>query len=127
MKNTNKFYLTSALPYTSSVPHIGNMYELILTDCVARFYKLKGQEVYFQTGSDEHGLKIAEKAKQAKMSEKEYVDSVVIKIKETLKLLNIDYDRFVRTTDDYHMDSVAKIAELMFKKGDIYLSSYEGL
>lgn len=127
MKKTNKFYLTSALPYTSSVPHIGNMYELILTDCVARFYKLKGKEVYFQTGSDEHGLKIAEKARQAKMSEKEYVDQIVLKIKETLKLLNIDYDKFVRTTDDYHMDAVAKIADLMFKKGDIYLASYEGL
>lgn len=127
MKKTNKFYITSALPYTSSYPHIGNMYELILTDCIARFYKLAGHDVYFQTGTDEHGLKIAEKASEAKMSPKDYVDKIVAYIKDNLKLLNIEYDNFVRTTDDTHTEAVAKIADVMFKKGDIYLSSYEGL
>ena len=127
MKKTNKFYITSALPYTSSYPHIGNMYELILTDCIARFYKLAGRDVYFQTGTDEHGLKIAEKASEAKMSPKDYVDKIVAYIKDNLKLLNIEYDSFVRTTDDTHTEAVAKIADAMFKKGDIYLSSYEGL
>ena len=121
-----KYYITTAIAYTSSKPHIGNTYEAILADSIARFKKKQGYDVFFQTGTDEHGQKIEEKAKAFGKTPKEYVDAVSDEIKAVWKCVNVDYDKFIRTTDEYHEKQVRKIFDKFYKQGDIYKSSYEG-
>lgn len=122
----DKFYITTAIAYTSSKPHIGNTYEAILTDSVARFKRAEGYDVFFQTGTDEHGQKIEEKAKLANKTPKEYVDNVAGQIKSIWDLVGVSYDKFIRTTDSDHEKQVKKIFEKLYKQGDIYKGSYEG-
>ena len=121
-----KFFVTTAIAYTSSKPHIGNTYEAVLTDSIARFKRLEGYDVLFQTGTDEHGQKIEEKAKLAGKTPKEYVDGVAGQIKDIWDLMNVSYDSFVRTTDEYHEKQVQKIFKKLYEQGDIYKGSYEG-
>ncbi|MBR2974899.1 MAG: methionine--tRNA ligase, partial [Clostridia bacterium] len=121
-----KYYLTTAIAYTSSKPHIGNTYEAVLCDAIARFKRNQGFDVYFQTGTDEHGQKIEEKAKEKGVSPKAFVDSVSDEIKRIWKVMDVDYDNFVRTTDDIHVTQVQKIFKKFYDQGDIYKSSYEG-
>ena len=122
-----KFYITTAIAYTSRKPHIGNTYEIVLTDAIARYKKMLGYDVYFLTGTDEHGQKIEEIAKDAGVSPKEYVDGVAGEIKKIWDLMNTDYDKFIRTTDDYHVEAVQKIFKKLYDQGDIYKGEYEGL
>ena len=122
-----KFYITTAIAYTSRKPHIGNTYEIILTDAIARFKRLLGYDVFFCTGTDEHGQKIEETAKEAGVSPKEYVDGVAGEVKKIWDLMNASYDKFIRTTDDYHVSAVQKIFKKLYEQGDIYKSEYEGL
>ena len=122
----DKFYLTTAIAYTSAKPHIGNTYEAILADSIARFKRKQGYDVFFQTGTDEHGQKIEEKAKAAGKTPKEYVDAVAAEIKRLWDLVGVSYDKFIRTTDLEHEKQVAKIFEKLYKQGDIYKGSYEG-
>lgn len=121
-----KFYITTAIAYTSAKPHIGNTYEAILADSIARFKKKQGYDVFFQTGTDEHGQKIEEKALAAGKTPKEFVDGVADEIKRLWNLVGVSYDKFIRTTDDYHQKQVQKIFEKLYKQGDIYKGSYEG-
>ncbi len=121
-----KYYITTAIAYTSGKPHIGNTYEAILTDCLARFKRYQGYEVLFQTGTDEHGQKIEEKAKNANMSPKAFVDGVADEIKQIWDLVGVSYDKFIRTTDEYHEKQVQKIFKKLYEQGDIYKGSYEG-
>ena len=121
-----KFYLTTAIAYTSSKPHIGNVYEAILADCIVRYKKKDGFDTYFMTGTDEHGQKIEQKAIGLGITPKEHVDNISNQIKEIYKLVNVDYDHFVRTTDDYHEREVANAFERLYKKGDIYKGEYSG-
>ena len=122
-----KYYLTTAIAYTSGKPHIGNSYEIVMADAIARFKKLEGYDVWFQTGTDEHGQKIEEKAQAAGVSPKEFVDKVAGQIKDICDSLNVSYDHFIRTTDDYHEAQIKKMFKKMFDKGDIYKGSYEGM
>ena len=122
-----KYYITTAIAYTSRKPHIGNTYEIILTDAIARFKRLLGYDVFFCTGTDEHGQKIEETAKEAGVSPKEYVDGVAGEVKKIWDLMNASYDKFIRTTDDYHVAAVQKIFKKLYEQGDIYKSEYEGL
>ncbi len=122
-----KFYITTAIAYTSRKPHIGNSYEIVLTDAIARYKRMQGFDVFFLTGTDEHGQKIEEYAKDAGVSPKEYVDKVAGEIKDICDLLNTTYDHFIRTTDDYHEKTVQKIFKKLYDQGDIYKSEYEGL
>ena len=122
-----KFYITTAIAYTSRKPHIGNSYEIVLTDAIARYKRLQGYDVFFLTGTDEHGQKIEEYAKSAGISPKEYVDKVAGEIREICDTLNTSYDKFIRTTDDYHEKTVQKIFKKLYDQGDIYKSCYEGL
>lgn len=122
-----KYYITTAIAYTSGKPHIGNTYEIVLADSIARYKRLKGYDVYFQTGTDEHGEKIELKAKEAFVTPKEYVDGVAREIKSIWDIMNTSYDKFVRTTDEQHERIVQKIFKKMFDKGDIYLGEYTGL
>ncbi len=122
-----KFYITTAIAYTSRKPHIGNTYEIVLTDAIARYKKMQGFDVYFLTGTDEHGQKIEEIAKETGVSPKEYVDGVAGEIRTIWDLMNTDYNKFIRTTDDYHVDSVQKIFKKLYEQGDIYKGEYEGL
>ncbi len=122
-----KYYITTAIAYTSKKPHIGNSYEIVMTDALARYKRLQGYDVFFLTGTDEHGQKIEEYAKNAGISPKLYVDKVSSEIKEICNLLNISYDHFIRTTDDYHEKAVQKIFKKLYEQGDIYKGSYEGL
>ncbi len=122
-----KYYITTAIAYTSRKPHIGNSYEIVMTDAIARYKRMLGYDVRFQTGTDEHGQKIEEYAKEAGVSPKEYVDKVAGEIKEICDLLNTTYDHFIRTTDDYHETAVQKIFKKLYDQGDIYKSEYEGL
>lgn len=121
-----KYYISTAIAYTSSRPHIGNTYEIVLADSIARYKRMEGYDVYFQTGTDEHGQKIEEKAKAAGITPKQYVDHVVSGIKDLWKLMDISYDKFIRTTDDYHEKAVQKIFKQLYDQGDIYKGSYEG-
>ena len=121
-----KFYLTTAIAYTSSKPHIGNVYEAILADCIVRYKKKDGYDTYFQTGTDEHGQKIEQKALGLGITPKNHVDNISNEIKRIYKSVDVDYDYFVRTTDDYHEKEVANAFEKLFKKGDIYKGTYEG-
>lgn len=122
-----KYYITTAIAYTSGKPHIGNNYEIVLADSIARYKRAEGYDVYFQTGTDEHGQKIELKANEAGVTPKEFVDKVAGQIKDMCDLLNISYDHFIRTTDDYHEKQVQKIFKKLYDQGDIYKGSYEGL
>ncbi len=122
-----KFYITTAIAYTSRKPHIGNSYEIVLTDAIARYKRMQGYDVFFLTGTDEHGQKIEEYAKESGVSPKEYVDKVAGEIRGICDLLNTTYDKFIRTTDDYHEKVVQKIFKKLYDQGDIYKSEYEGL
>ncbi len=126
-KHTNEnFYMTTAIAYASGKPHIGNTYEIVLADSIARFRRMQGYNVFFQTGTDEHGQKIEEKAKDKGVTPKQYVDDVASEIKRIWDLMNTSYDKFIRTTDDYHEKQVQKIFKKLYDQGDIYLGSYEG-
>ncbi|MDP4133435.1 MAG: methionine--tRNA ligase [Bacillota bacterium] len=122
-----KFYITTAIAYTSKKPHIGNTYEVVLTDAIARFNRLIGKDVFFLTGTDEHGQKIEDCAKESGISPKEYVDGVAGEIKRIWDLMGASYDKFIRTTDDYHEKAVQKIFKKLYDQGDIYKGEYEGL
>ncbi len=121
-----KFYLTTAIAYTSRKPHIGNTYEVVLADAIARFKRFEGYDVFFLTGTDEHGQKIEQLANEAGISPQEYVDGVAGEIRTIWDLMNSSYDKFIRTTDDYHVASVQKIFKKLYDQGDIYKDSYTG-
>ena len=121
-----KYYITTAIAYTSGKPHIGNTYEIVLADSIARFRRQQGYDVFFQTGTDEHGQKIEIKAEEAGVTPKEYVDDVSGQVKTIWDLMNTSYDKFIRTTDKPHEEQVQKIFKKMYAKGDIYKGSYEG-
>ena len=122
-----KFYMTTAIAYTSGKPHIGNTYEVVLADSIARFKRQQGYDVFFQTGTDEHGQKIELKAEEAGITPKEFVDNVSAEIKRIWDLMNTSYDKFIRTTDDYHEEQVQKIFKKLYDQGDIYKGYYEGM
>jgi len=124
--NKGKYYLTTAIAYTSGKPHIGNTYEIVLADSIARFKKLNGYDVYFQTGTDEHGEKIQIKAKEANKTPQQFVDEVAGEIKRIWDLMNTSYDKFVRTTDPVHVEKVQQIFKKLYDQGDIYKGYYEG-
>jgi len=121
-----KFYITTAIAYSSRTPHIGNTYEIVLTDAIARYKRQRGYDVYFMTGTDEHGQKIEEAAKEKGISPKEYVDNVSGDIKNIWDMMNTTYDRFIRTTDEDHEAAVKAIFRKLYEQGDIYKSEYEG-
>lgn len=127
MPEKEKFYITTAIAYTSRKPHIGNSYEIVLTDAIARYKRLQGYDVFMLTGTDEHGQKIEEYAKDANVTPKQYVDKVAGEIKDICDLLNTSYDKFIRTTDDYHEKVVQKIFKKLYDQGDIYKGEYEGM
>ena len=127
MENKGKYYITTAIAYTSGKPHIGNTYEIVLADSIARFKRLQGYDVFFQTGTDEHGQKIELKAQEAGITPKEFVDNVSGEIHRIWDLMNTSYDKFIRTTDEDHEKQVQKIFKKLYDQGDIYKSSYEGL
>ena len=122
-----KYYITTAIAYTSGKPHIGNTYEVVLADAIARYKRLEGYDVFFQTGTDEHGQKIELKAEEAGVTPKEFVDKVSGEIKNIWDLMNTSYDKFIRTTDEDHEKQVKKIFKKMYAKGDIYKGHYEGM
>ena len=122
-----KYYITTAIAYTSGKPHIGNTYEAVLADSIARFKRQQGYDVFFQTGTDEHGQKIELKAQEAGITPKEFVDNVSSEIRRIWDLMNTSYDKFIRTTDDYHEKQVQKIFKKLYDQGDIYKGYYEGL
>ena len=127
-KNCKKpYYISTAIAYTSGKPHIGNTYEIVLADAIARYKREQGYDVYFQTGTDEHGQKIELKAQDAGVTPKEFVDNVAGEIKNIWDLMNTSYDKFIRTTDEYHEMQVQKIFKKLYEKGDIYKGHYEGL
>ena len=127
MSNKGKFYMTTAIAYTSGKPHIGNTYEIILADAIARYKRAEGYDVFFQTGTDEHGQKIQEKAEAAGITPKEFVDGVSDQVKDIWSMVNSSHDKFIRTTDEEHEKCVKKIFKKLYDQGDIYKSSYEGL
>ena len=122
-----KFYISTAITYTSSKPHIGNTYEIVLADAIARYKRMQGYDVYFQTGTDEHGQKIELKAKEAGINPQEYVDKVSLEVKQIWDVMNTSYDKFVRTTNPNHKKVVQKIFKKLYDQGDIYKGKYEGL
>ena len=122
-----KFYISTAIAYTSAKPHIGNTYEIVLTDAIARYKRLSGYDVYFQTGTDEHGEKIEIKAKEAGITPKEYVDKIIADAKNLWESLGISYDYFIRTTDKNHEKVVQDIFKKLYDQGDIYKGEYKGL
>ncbi len=122
-----KFYISTAIAYASAKPHIGNTYEIVLADVIARYYRLCGYDVYFQTGTDEHGQKIEDKAKSENLTPQEYVDKNSAEIKRIWDVMNTSYDRFVRTTNKDHKEVVQKIFKKLYDQGDIYLGTYKGL
>lgn len=122
-----KYYITTAIAYTSRKPHIGNSYEIVMTDALARYKRMQGYDVFFLTGTDEHGQKIEQYAKDAGVTPKEYVDKVSGEIRAICDLLNTTYDKFIRTTDDYHKKCVQKIFKKLYEQGDIYKGEYKGL
>ena len=125
--NKGKYYMTTAIAYTSGKPHIGNTYEIVLADSIARYKRKDGYDVFFQTGTDEHGQKIEIKAAEAGVTPKEFVDGVAAQIQGIWDLMNTSYDKFIRTTDDYHEKQVQKIFKKLYDQGDIYKDAYEGL
>ena len=124
--DNKKFYITTAIAYTSRKPHIGNTYDIVLADMIARYKRMQGYDVVFQTGSDEHGQKIEDCAKEAGITPKEYVDNIAGQIKDVWDSMNVTYDKFIRTTDDYHEDAVKAIFKKLYEQGDIYKSEYKG-
>ena len=127
MQNKGKYYITTAIAYTSGKPHIGNSYEIVLADAIARYKRADGYDVYFQTGSDEHGQKIESRAHRAGMTPKAFVDKNAAEIKRLWDLMDTSYDRFIRTTDEDHEIQIQKIFKKLYKQGDIYKGHYEGL
>ena len=127
MADKPKYYITTAIAYTSGKPHIGNTYEIVLADSIARYKRQQGYDVFFQTGTDEHGQKIELKAEEAGVTPKEFVDNVSGEIKRIWDLMNTSYDKFIRTTDDYHEKEVQKIFKKLYDQGDIYKGHYEGM
>ena len=127
MESKGKYYLTTAIAYTSGKPHIGNNYEIVLADSIARFKRMEGYDVFFQTGTDEHGQKIELKAQEAGTTPREFVDQVAGVIRGLCDMLNISYDKFIRTTDDYHEAQVQKIFKRLYDQDDIYKGAYEGM
>ena len=121
-----QYYITTAIAYASGKPHIGNTYEIVLADAIARYKRQQGYDVFFQTGTDEHGVKIEQKAREAGISPREYVDQVASEIRRIWDLMNTSYDKFIRTTDEYHEKQVQKMFKKMYAKGDIYKGAYEG-
>ncbi len=122
-----KFYMTTAIAYTSGKPHIGNTYEFVLADAIARYKRSQGYDVFFQTGTDEHGQKIEMKAQEAGVTPKEFVDDVAAQVKAIADMMNTSYDKFIRTTDEYHEKQVQKIFKKLYEQGDIYKGHYEGM
>ena len=127
MQNKGKYYITTAIAYTSGKPHIGNTYEIVMADSIARWKRADGYDVHFQTGTDEHGQKIQERAAQVHMTPKAYVDKQAAEVKRIWDLMNTSYDRFIRTTDEDHERQVQKIFKKLYDQGDIYLGSYNGM
>lgn len=127
MSERPKYYITTAIAYTSGKPHIGNTYEIVLADAIARYKRIQGYDVFFQTGTDEHGQKIELKAAEAGVSPKEFVDGVSTEIKRIWDLMDTSYDKFIRTTDGYHEKQVQKVFKKLYDKGDIYKGYYEGM
>ena len=127
MADNKKFYMTTAIAYTSGKPHIGNTYEFVLADAIARYKRSQGYDVFFQTGTDEHGQKIELKAAEAGLSPKEFVDGIAAQVKEIADMMNTSYDKFIRTTDVYHEKQVQKIFKKLYEQGDIYKGHYEGM
>ena len=123
---SNTFYITTPIYYPSRKFTLGNCYTTVICDAVARFNKLLGKDVFFMTGTDEHGQKIAQAAKNAGKSEMEYLDEIIADAKNLWEMLDIKYDKFIRTTDDYHVSSVQKIFRKLYEKGYIYKSAYKG-
>lgn len=121
------YYITTAIAYTSGKPHIGNTYEIVLTDAIARYRRAQGYDVFFQTGTDEHGQKIEEKAKEQGVTPKEFVDGVAATVRKTFDMMNTSYDYFIRTTDEAHEKQVQKIFRRLYEQGDIYKGTYEGM
>lgn len=126
MENKGKFYITTAIAYASRKPHIGNTYEIVLSDAIARYKRAQGYDVFFCTGTDEHGQKIEALAEEAGVSPQEYVDGISGEIREIWDMLGCRYDHFIRTTDEYHVRAVQKIFRRLYEQGDIYKSAYEG-
>ncbi len=122
-----KFFMTTAIAYTSGKPHIGNTYEIVLSDAIARYKRLKGYDVYFQTGTDEHGQKIEQKANEKGVSPQVFVDEIATEIKRIWDLMDTSYDRFVRTTEPNHVEIVQKVFKKLYEQGDIYKGEYQGL
>lgn len=127
MAEKQKYYITTAIAYASGKPHIGNTYEIVLADAIARYKRSQGYDVFFQTGTDEHGQKIELKAEEAGITPKEFVDNAAGEIKRIWDLMNTSYDKFIRTTDDYHEAEVQKIFKKLYDQGDIYKGHYEGM
>lgn len=127
MSEKKKYYMTTAIAYTSGKPHIGNTYEIVLADSIARFKRFEGYDVFFQTGTDEHGQKIEIKAEEKGIAPKAYVDDLAGQVREIWDLMNTSYDKFIRTTDEYHEKQVQKIFKKLYEKGDIYKGHYEGM
>ena len=127
MSEKQKYYMTTAIAYTSGKPHIGNTYEIVLADAIARYKRSQGYDVFFQTGTDEHGQKIELKSGEAGITPKEYVDRVAGEIRRIWDLMNTSYDKFIRTTDEEHEKQVQKIFKKLYDKGDIYKGHYEGM
>ncbi len=125
--NKEPYYITTAIAYTSGKPHIGNVYEIVLADSIARYKRLTGYDVRFQTGTDEHGQKVEDRAKEAGLTPKEYVDKISGEIREQYDCMNVSYDHFIRTTDPYHEKQVQKIFKKLYDQGDIYKGHYDGL
>ena len=123
---SNKYYITTAIVYTSGKPHIGNVYDVVLADSIARYKREQGFDVFYLTGTDEHGEKIEEKAAEAKVTPKEYVDNIAADVKRIYDLIDTSYNRFIRTTDDDHVKAIQHIFEKLYKQGDIYKGEYEG-
>ena len=121
-----KFYLTTAIAYTSKTPHVGNTYEIVLSDAIARHNRYIGKDVYFLTGTDEHGQKIQEIAESAGITPQEHVDNIAGEIRDIADMLDVSYDGFIRTTDAHHEKAVQKIFKKLYDQGDIYKSEYEG-
>ena len=127
MTSKGSYYITTAIAYTSGKPHIGNVSDPVLADCIARFKRMQGYDVFFQTGTDEHGKKNEQKAKAQGMTPKEFVDHTAAQVKEQFDLMNLSYNKFIRTTDEYHEKEVQRIFKKLYDQGDIYKGAYEGL
>ena len=127
MQDRGKYYITTAIAYTSGKPHIGNTYEIILADSIARFKRQQGYDVFFQTGTDEHGQKIESRAHDAGLTPKEFVDKTAGEVRRIWDLMNTSYDKFIRTTDEDHEKQIQKIFKKMYEKGDIYKGEYKGM